>query len=75
MKFAPGDLVRNLNTNDDGKVIEAYKDHGEPMYMVSVPKDSSGWHSGGWIAYWPERDLDLSTNDLLAESSSKENYA
>jgi hypothetical protein len=67
MKFAPGDLVKNLNTNEDGKVIEAYRNNGVAMYMVSVPKDSSGWSLGARVAYWPEGTLDPSTNDSLGE--------
>jgi hypothetical protein len=62
MKFSPGDLVRNLQTNEDGKIIEAYKDRdGSAMYMVSVPNDSAGWSLGGKVGYWPEHYLDAST--------------
>jgi len=39
MKFAAGDLVRNVRTSEDGEVIEAYEENGVAMYMVSVPVD------------------------------------
>ena len=74
MKFAPGDLVRNLKTNEDGKVIEAYQDNGVATHMVSVPKDPSGWNLGARVAYWPEDDLDFSTNDLLNEPLGEGTY-
>jgi hypothetical protein len=67
MKFAPGDLVRNVKTNEDGKVIEAYEHNGEAMYMMSVPKDSAGWSSGARVGYWSEDEVDCSTNDSLGE--------
>jgi hypothetical protein len=67
MKFAPGDLVRNVTTNEDGKVIEAYEHNGVAMYMVSVPKDSAGWSLGARIGYWSEENVDSSTNDSLGE--------
>jgi hypothetical protein len=67
MKFAPGDLVRNVKTNEDGKVIEAYEHNGAAMYMVSVPKDLAGWSSGARVEYWSEDDVDCSTNDSLGE--------
>lgn len=75
MKFAPGDLVQNLKTNEDGKVIEAYREDGVAMHMVSVLKDPTGWSSGARVAYWPEDDLDLSTNDLLDEPLGEGRYA
>ena len=74
MKFAPGDLVRNLKTDEDGKVIEAYQDNGVAKHMVSVPKDPSGWSSGARVAYWSEDDLDCSTNDLLNEHLGEGSY-
>jgi hypothetical protein len=70
MKFAPGDLVRNVRTSEDGKVIEAYQDKGATMYMVSVPKDSAGWILGARIAYWSGDNLDSSTNESLREENS-----
>jgi hypothetical protein len=33
MKFAPADLVRNVRTSEDGKVIEAYQDKGAARYI------------------------------------------
>jgi hypothetical protein len=75
MKFAPGDLVQNLKTNEDGKVIEAYQEDGVAMHMVSVLKDPTGWSSGARVAYWPEDDLDFSTNDLLDEPLGEGRYA
>ncbi|MGA9799047.1 MAG: hypothetical protein WBQ68_08545 [Terriglobales bacterium] len=75
MKFAPGDLVRNLRTKEDGKVIEAYEDDGVAMHMVSVPKNPTGWSSGARVAYWSEDELDFSTNDLLNESLGEGRYA
>ena len=65
MKFAPGDLVRNISANLDGRVIEAYKENGEAMYMVSVPIAPAGWHSGPRVQYWAEHILDSSTNNSL----------
>jgi hypothetical protein len=67
MKFAPGDLVRNVRTNEDGKVIEAYEENGVAMYMVSVPIDPASWSLGASVGYWPEGDLDPSKNESLGE--------
>jgi hypothetical protein len=67
MRFAPGDLIRNVKTNEDGKVIEAYAERGAAMYMVSVPVDSGGWNLGAKVAYWSEVDLDSSNGDSLGE--------
>ncbi len=75
MKFAPGDLVQNLKTNEDGKVIEAYQEDGVAMHMVSVLKDPTGRSLGARVAYWPEDDLDFSTNDLLDEPLGEGRYA
>jgi hypothetical protein len=75
MKFAPGDLVQNLKTNEDGRVIEAYHEDGVAMHMVSVLKDPTGWSSGTRVAYWPEDDLNFSTNDLLDEPLGEDRYA
>lgn len=60
MKFAPGDLVSNVKTNEDGKVIEAYEEDGVAMYMVSVPIDPGSWSLGARIAYWSEGSLNSS---------------
>jgi hypothetical protein len=70
MKFAPGDLVRNVKTTEDGKVIEAYAERGAAMYMVSVPADSAGWSLGAKVAYWVEGDLESSNNGSLCEDLS-----
>ena len=66
MKFAPGDLVRNVKTIEDGKVIEAYAERGATMYMVSFPLIQA-------VGAWGPRlrtgqgDLDSSNNDSLSE--------
>jgi hypothetical protein len=74
MKFAPGDLVRNFKTNEDGKVIEAYQEDGVAMHMVSILNGPAGRSSQARIAYWPEHDLNCSTNDLLDEPSGEGHY-
>jgi hypothetical protein len=74
-EICPGDLVWNLKTKENGKVIETYQDNGLVMRMVSVPKDPSGWSSGARVAHWSEDDLDFSTNDLLDESLGEGSYA
>ena len=65
MKFAPGDLVRNITANLDGRVIEAYKENGEAMYMVSVLIAPASWRSGPRVQYWSEHLLDFSPNSSL----------
>jgi hypothetical protein len=67
MKFAPGDLLRNVRTNEDGKVIEAYERNGVVMYMVSVSIDSAGWTLGGRVGYWPENESEFSRNESLGK--------
>ena len=65
MKFAPGDLVRNVTTNEDGRVIESYEENKVAMYMVSVPVNGATWLFGARVAYWPENQLESSENESL----------
>jgi hypothetical protein len=65
MKFAPGDLVKNVTTNEDGRVIEAYEENGAAMHMVSVPVDGASWMFGARVAYWPDDELESSKNETL----------
>ncbi len=70
MKVAPGDLVRNLTTNEDGRVVESYEENKVAMYMVSVPVDGVTWMFGARVAYWPENQLESSKSVLLDQEQS-----
>lgn len=70
MKFAPGDLVRNVTANEDGQVIEAYEENEVAMYMVSVPIDGFTWMFGARVAYWRENELESSKNESLDREQS-----
>ncbi|HMJ23056.1 MAG TPA: hypothetical protein VK513_14165 [Terriglobales bacterium] len=70
MKFAAGDLVRNVTTNEDGRVIEAYEENKVAMCMVSVPVDGASWMFGARVAYWPGNELESSKNELLDQEQS-----
>lgn len=69
MRFAPGDLVRNVTTNEDGRVIETYEENKVDMYMVSVPVDGTTWMFGARVAYWPGNELVSSKNESLEQSA------
>ncbi len=65
MKFACGVLVKNVTTNEDGRVIETYQENDAVMYMVSVPVNGATWLFGARVAYWPENQLESSENESL----------
>ncbi len=68
MKFVFGDLVRNVATNEDGRVIEAYEENGGAIYMASVPVNGASWISGARLVFWRENELEFSRNESLGES-------
>ena len=70
MKFAPGDLVKNVTTNENGRVIETYEENKVAMYMVSVPVDGATWMFGARVAYWPENELEPSKSESLDQEQS-----
>ena len=70
MKFACGVLVKNVTTNEDGRVIETYQENDAVMYMVSVPVNGATWLFGARVAYWPENQLESSKSVLLDQERS-----
>ena len=67
MKFAPGDVVRNVTMNEEGRIIESYEENGMAMHMVSVPVDGANWIFGARVAYWPDDKLESSKNESLGQ--------
>jgi hypothetical protein len=65
MAFTSGVLLHNKTSNDDGRVIGVRTENGTTIYTVSVSKDSTTWSMGARESYWPEDEVELSTNKFL----------
>jgi hypothetical protein len=63
-KFRVGDLVRNRQTNEDGKVTAC---HDNGSYDVSISKDQTSWMLGSEGGCWEEANLEISTNEFLRD--------
>jgi len=68
MTFSNGVLVHNKISNDDGRIIGVSTENGTTIYTVSVSKDSTTWSMGARESYWPEDEVELSTNQFLLRS-------
>ncbi|MGA7626259.1 MAG: hypothetical protein WB630_03005 [Candidatus Acidiferrales bacterium] len=64
-KFHVGQLLYNLNTQEDGLIKSVLTGDGNITYEVWVPKKSNSWKAGYWIARWLEPALTLSSNGRL----------
>jgi hypothetical protein len=70
VKCAAGDLVRNVASKEDGRVIESSEENKVARYMVSVPVDGAPWMFGARVAYWPGSEWESSQNQLLDQEQS-----
>lgn len=61
-RFAIGDWVRNRKTKEDAKVTALYFFGLQPMYQVSVSRDTSRMRTemGTEDAHWAEDEVDSS---------------
>jgi len=67
-RFSVGDIVRNNQTNEDGKIDRvSIEDAWTIKYEVHIPMDEFGWELGTREAgvIWDESEVSASPNELL----------
>jgi len=67
-RFSKGDVVRNKQTGEDGKIDSvSIDDDGRVTYAVHLPTDPHGWEMGtkGFDVPWDDAYVDTSPNEHL----------
>jgi len=57
-KFHLGELVRNIETKEQGRIVGLRDTTGIPEYQVVVPIEPDDWEHGSALALWLETVLE-----------------
>ena len=67
-RFSKGDVIRNKQTNQDGKIDSVDIDDACCVwYLVHIPTDSYGWEMGTQAVdiRWNDNEVETSPNEAL----------